>query len=244
MGVVNATPDSFSDGGRYDTAAAAAAHARELVRLGADIIDIGAQSTRPGFTVITPEEELERLRAVLPSVTEALPRGFPISIDTFYPDVMRYGLDNGACIVNDVSGLCNPDMRMLVAERGCGAVLMHCAEISDISCPERYTDCIRRFFERRIEQCVSEEIDPEQIVLDPGIGFGKTREQERYILGHMSECRMCDRPLLAAASRKRVIKQFYLDGAVSQDSLDEATFTAHSEAVSSGAQLVRVHRIL
>ena len=245
MGVVNATPDSFSDGGRYNTAAAAAARAKELVRSGADIIDIGAQSTRPGFTVIGPDEELERIKAVLPGVADALPRGFPISIDTFYPDVMRWALEHGACMINDVSGLSNPDMRMLAAETGCGVILMHFAYIAGISRPSLCTAAIRSFFERRMEQCITEEIDPEQIVLDPGIGFGKTRAQEKYILGHMSECRVFGRPLLAAASRKRVIREYYTDAAApGEQELDEATFAAHSEAVLSGAQLVRVHSVL
>ena len=235
MGILNATPDSFSDGGRYDTAAAAAVQAARLAERGADIIDIGCQSTRPGFTRIPAGEELSRLGEVRGAITDALPEGFPLSIDTFYPEVARYALRHGVSIVNDVSGLADPAMRGLVAEYGCGAVLMHSDNIEKSGDP---AGDVRTFFEERAAQCADGGIDAEQLVLDCGIGFGKTRAQELFLLRHIGECRALDRPLLAAASRKRVIKEYYLRDGVT---LDEATLAAHREAAASGAQLVRVH---
>lgn len=237
MGILNATPDSFSDGGRYDSAEAAAAHAASLARSGTDIIDIGCQSTRPGFEAISADEELERLKTVLGAITAVLPDGFPLSIDTFYPQVARYALEHGVCIVNDVTGLRDPDMRAIVVGFGCGAVVMHDEDITASAVPAAD---IQAFFERRVRECTDCGIAPEQLVLDCGIGFGKTREQEVRLLHHMGDCRVHDLPLLAAASRKRVVRQYYLNDTLS---LDDASFIAHCDAVFSGAQIVRVHAL-
>lgn len=242
MGILNVTPDSFSDGGRWFSAESAAVHAWQLAEAGADIIDIGCQSTRPGFVRISADEELSRLSSVLPAVMSALPEGLPVSIDTFYPSVAQYAVKNGVTIINDVTGLEDPAMRRIIADTGCGAVLMHCADVT--ACPAVFA-AVRGFFERKLCQCEDEGVSPEQIVLDCGIGFGKTREQELALLHSMGSCRAADRPLLAAASRKRVIRQYYCDteGEITADVLDRGTYAAHLDAVRSGAQIVRVHSI-
>lgn len=237
MGILNATPDSFSDGGLFNTAEKAAEQAARLAESGADIIDIGCQSTRPGFSAVLPDEELERLKTVLGAITAALPDGFPLSADTFCPSVARYALEHGVSIVNDVTGLRDPTMMKLVAEYGCGAVVMHDEDVT--SCADPAAE-ISSFFERRVCECLEYGIAPEQLVLDCGIGFGKTREQELWLLHHMDACRVRNLPLLAAASRKRVVRQYYMTNAAD---IDSATFAAHCDAVRSGAQLVRVHAV-
>lgn len=240
MGILNVTPDSFSDGGLHSDAVAAVDRFVELAAQGCAVVDIGGQSTRPGHTAITADEEWSRLSPVLTRL-EALRksrRSLPlISVDTYYPEVAARALEAGADIINDVSGLGDPDMRRIIARHEAGCVLMHCEDISGRDEP---VAAVRDFFARRVEDCADSGIAPERICLDCGIGFGKTREQEVVLLERMGECRANGLPLLAAASRKRVIA--HLMGVdLPPDQRDEATHCAHLAAVASGANMVRVH---
>lgn len=240
MGIMNITPDSFSDGGMLRSADDAAARYLELAAQSCAVADIGGQSTRPGHTAITADEEWARIQPVLSrlrSLREA-DRSLPlISIDTYYPAVAARALELGADIINDVTGLGDPAMREVVAQHKAGCVIMHSENITACEDP---VAAVREFFAARVEQCVSDGIAPESICLDCGIGFGKTREQEVTLLERMGECRVNGLPLLAAASRKRVIAHL-MGMDVPPDQRDEATHRAHLTAVLSGADMVRVH---
>ncbi len=240
MGIVNLTPDSFSDGGMLSDADAALDHIILLAETGCDVIDIGGQSTRPGHTAISPEEEWERIRPTLCSLAALREKGAAlplISVDTYYPQVAQMALEYGADIINDVTGLALPAMRDVIAQYNAGCVLMLSEDITGFTDP---VSAVRRFFSLRVEQCLRDGISLQNICLDCGIGFGKTREQEVTLLERMGACRVKGLPLLAAASRKRVIA--YMMGTdVPADQRDEATHRAHLMAVNAGADMVRVH---
>jgi dihydropteroate synthase len=205
MGVVNLTPDSFSDGGRLATVEAAVRHALELVEDGADLLDVGGESTRPGASPVTAEEEARR---VLPVLHELRPRvGVPISIDTTKASVARAALDLGCDVVNDVSGLrFDPEMREVLAGACCGVVLMHMqGEPRTMQEAPSYTDVVREvgdWLAARLADCERGGIDPARIVLDPGIGFGKRFEDNLALLRGLDRLRRGGRPLLVGASRK------------------------------------------
>ena len=250
MGILNVTPDSFSDGGMYEKADIAAAHAKALVSLGADIIDIGGQSTRPGCTPITPDEEWSRLEPVLTRLCGRLDA--LISIDTFYPEVARRALALGADIINDVTGFSDSQMRSIAAESGCGCIIMHSDDIEalfpddgadappDCRCAaaDNTVTAVTRFFEERTRLCIADGIDERCIMLDCGIGFGKSRAQDHLLLARMGDCRYHARPMLAAASRKRVVRRYW-----PELSPDEGTSAAHALAIAAGADAVRVHML-
>jgi len=240
MGILNVTPDSFSDGGCHNNVEAAVARYLELAGQGCAVVDIGGQSTRPGHTAITADEEWQRIAPVLSRLDELRKNdpGLPlISVDTYYPEVAERALETGADIINDVTGLGDSTMRKLIARYGAGCVLMHCEDITDCANP---VAAVREFFARRVEDCINDGIAPECICLDCGIGFGKTREQEVILLRRMGECRAKGLPLLAAASRKRVIA-YIMGEDVPPHQRDKATHRAHLDAVRSGADMVRVH---
>lgn len=242
MGVLNVTPDSFSDGGAFIDPERALAHAAEIagqnVEFGADILDIGAESTRPygGAKPVTAEDELARLKPVLPAVANL---GVPVSIDTIKAKVAAWALDNGAAIVNDVWGLQrDPDMAKLVAERGVPVIVMHNRDSAD----ERIdivADVIA-FIERSLDIAERAGIAHDKIVLDPGIGFGKTPQQSIIALARLAEFRHFGLPLLVGASRKRFINSIVpsppgerLGGSIA----------SHLYAVAQGANIVRVHDV-
>lgn len=233
MGILNVTPDSFSDGGRYRDPAAAVARAMEMAREGADVIDIGGQSTRPGFEPVPPEEEWERIREVLPAVVKGT--GLPVSVDTFYPQVAWRALEAGACILNDVSGF-GKEMLQVAAGSGCGCVVM---EPGGGEGP--VLSRVRGFFLRRLEEAQGLGIARERLCFDPGIGFGKTLEENLLLLARAGQVKVEGCALLIAASRKRVT------GAVCGDppfgERLPATLAAHTGAVLGGADLVRVHDV-
>jgi len=255
MGIVNVTPDSFSDGGQHQEAPRAAAWAARLVQQGADIIDIGGQSTRPGFRQITAEEEWGRIEPVLHRLCGAVDA--LISVDTFYPEVAARALAAGAHIINDVTGFRMEEMRRTAAQTGCGCVIMCDEEIAQL-CPDgdEQTEApevpclhsaaadltvaaVREYFRQRLELCAADGIDPQTVVLDCGIGFGKSRKQDYILLHRMGECRVDNRPMLAAASRKRVVRRYW-----SELPIDEGTRCAHKAAVDAGADIVREHIVL
>jgi len=238
MGILNVTPDSFSDGGRFIDPAKAVAHAGVMAKQGADILDIGAESTRPygGATPVSTDEEIARLAPVLPAVFNL---GLPVSIDTIKASVATWALDQGAAIVNDVWGLQrDPAMAPLVAQRAVPVIVMHNRDSADPN-----IDIIAEvtaFFARSLEIAERARIAAEKIVLDPGIGFGKTPEQSIVCIARLAEFKRFGLPLLVGASRKRFIN------AVTPSSPDErlgGSIASHLEAVKNGAAIVRVHDV-
>jgi len=238
MGILNVTPDSFSDGGQFFDPAVAIAHAREMAAQGADILDIGAESTRPygGQQPVSAEDELNRLKPALPEVVKF---GAPVSIDTIKAATAAWALDTGAAIVNDVWGLQHdPDMAPLVARRGVPVIVMHNRESADPAL-DIVADVIA-FFARSLDIASQAGIARENIVLDPGIGFGKTPEQSIMCLGQLAEFKRFGLPLLVGASRKRFINS------VTPSQPDErigGSIATHLLAVQDGAAIVRVHDV-
>jgi dihydropteroate synthase len=238
MGILNVTPDSFSDGGQFLDPAVAIAHAREMADQGADILDIGAESTRPygGAKPVSADDELARLKPVLPAVVKL---GLPVSIDTIKAGVAAWALDQGAAIVNDVWGLQrDPDMAPLVATRNVPVIVMHNRDAADPTI-DIVADVIA-FFARSIEIAERAGIRRDKIVLDPGIGFGKTPEQSILCLARLAEFKRFGLPLLVGASRKRFIN------AVAPAQPNErlgGSLASHLLAVEKGAAIVRVHDV-
>jgi len=238
MGILNVTPDSFSDGGQYLDAAMAIRHAGELAAQGADILDIGAESTRPygGAQPVAAVAEMARLAPVLPA---AVKLGLPVSIDTIKASTAAWALDQGAAIVNDVWGLQrDPDMARLVAERGVPVIVMHNRDAADASL-DIVADVIA-FFSRSLDIAGRAGIAPANIVLDPGIGFGKTPEQSIVCIARLAEFKRFGLPLLVGASRKRFINS------VTPAPPDErigGSIASHLLAAENGAAIVRVHDV-
>jgi dihydropteroate synthase len=239
MGVLNITPDSFSDGGRFLDPAAGVEQARRMVAEGADILDLGAESTRPyGDAAPVPvEEELRRLAPVLPAVIEL---GIPVSIDTTKSVVAGWALARGTAIVNDVWGLQrDPDIARVVAEHGVPVIIMHNRELADPSI-DIMAD-IAAFFRRSLDIADRAGIARQRIVLDPGIGFGKTAEQSLIAIGRLAELKSSfGLPLLLGASRKRFIDKV---SPAPPDRRLGGSIAAHLLGVAGGADIVRTHDV-
>jgi dihydropteroate synthase len=238
MGVLNVTPDSFSDGGQFFAPDSALAQARQLIAEGADIIDIGAESTRPygGAAPVTAEQEMDRLRPILADIVAL---GVPVSIDSMKASVTAFALETGAAIANDVWGLQrDPAMAPLVAARDVPVVVMHNRSEADPSVDIMKDMSV--FFERSLDIAAKAGIDEGNIVLDPGIGFGKTQEQSMTALAHLDELHRFGLPILVGASRKRFIAtvvpsqpQQRLGGSIA----------AHLIAARQGARIIRTHDV-
>lgn len=238
MGVLNVTPDSFSDGGQFIAPEAAIEHARRLVADGADILDIGAESTRPygGARPVSVEEEMRRLAPVLPA---AIGLGVPVSIDTMKAEVAAWALDTGAAIANDVWGLQrDPDMAKRLAGRGAPVIVMHNREAADPTI-DIMAD-IAAFFTRSIDIAARAGISRDRIVLDPGIGFGKTPQQSITAIARLSELKGFGLPLLVGASRKRFIDTV---SPAPPDRRIGGSIASHLLAVANGAAIIRVHDV-
>lgn len=245
MGVVNVTPDSFSDGGKWLDADTAIRHGLELVAAGADLIDVGGESTRPGALRIDAAEELRRVEPVIRGLVAA---GAIVSVDTMRASTARAALDLGAALINDVSGgRADPEMMPLAAENGSPVVLMHWREHSaQMQQHTRYDDLIADICTELMEQveaAVSAGVDPARIVLDPGLGFSKTGEQNWKVLAHLDEFIALGFPLLIAASRKRFLGELLAEAADLRpiDQRDAATAAVSVLAAEAGAWCVRVH---
>ncbi len=243
MGIVNVTPDSFSDGGRHSSASAALAHAEQLLREGADILDIGGESTRPGAPVVSLEEELAR---VLPVVRGALAWGVPISVDTYKAEVMQAALDAGADIVNDVWALRQAGALAVVAQHPrCGVCLMHMhRDPQTMQVAPMQGDVIepvKAFLRERTQALRDAGVAEARIVLDPGIGFGKTVEQNFELLSKQAALLDVGWPVLAGWSRKSSL------GAVTGQSVAAdrvaASVAAAVLALERGARVLRVHDV-
>ena len=242
MGIVNVTPDSFSDGGRHADTTAALSHAQRLVEEGADILDIGGESTRPGAPSVPAEEEWARIEGVL---REAMHWGVPLSVDTCKAEVMQRALDLGADIINDVQALGAPGALDVVARHpSCGVCVMHMkgspATMQDAPAYEDVLDEVRHFLKARLQALTAAGIGMERITLDPGIGFGKTPAHNLALLRRQRELLGLGRPLLLGWSRKSTL------GEVTGRPVDQrlaASLAAALAAVQQGAVIVRVHDV-
>jgi dihydropteroate synthase len=238
MGILNVTPDSFFDGGWWSTRASAEWQARRMVDEGADVIDVGGQSTRPGYTEISAEEEIARIVPVITAVAAACP--LPLSVDTYKPAVARAALAAGARWLNDIHGFQgDPAMPDIAAEKGCTAVLMH-HDRGFIAAPGDTIGKIQRFFERSLERAGAAGVPRERLILDPGIGFHKTPAQNLEILRRLPELRAFGLPLLVGVSRKSVIG--HVLGEDTPGRL-EGTLACTALAVQQGVDYVRVHDV-
>ena len=236
MGILNVTPDSFSDGGRFNEMDSALFHAEEMIRDGADIIDVGGESTRPGHTVITDGEEIERVVPVIERITAEF--NVPVSIDTYKSRVAEAALDAGAVLVNDIWGLKkDPKMADIIAARNAVCCLMHNRQNTD------YTDFVSDVIADLAESVRLAEnagISRENIIIDPGVGFAKSYEQNLEIINNTDRLKELDLPVLLATSRKSVIG-LALD--LPKDERVEGTLATTVMGVIKGCSFVRVHDI-
>ncbi len=239
MGILNVTPDSFSDGGMWADPRDAVRHAFEMEDAGADVIDVGAESTRPSATPVPASEEISRLRPVLKEMAPSL--SVPVSVDTMKPEVAEAAAELGASIVNDVYGLRAPGMLDLCAETGMATVIMHMpcepSAVHSFEMGDGYMCEIRLFLQSRAQAAVDAGVRRDRIMLDPGVGFGKTPEQNA-VISRSSRYFSGGFPVLMATSRKRFLARAYpgLDR-------EEASRRSACEAAAWGADMVRVHDV-
>ena len=239
MGVVNITPDSFSDGGRFLERDEAIAHARRLAGEGADIIDLGGESTRPGAAPVAEAEELQRVLPVLEALAD-----IPVSIDTRRPGVMRAALEAGASMINDVQALQAPGAIEAVRDSTCAVCLMHMkGEPATMQQEPHYDDVVaevKGFLQQRLRACEAGGIARERLVVDPGFGFGKTAAHNLTLLARLAEFRHLGAPLLAGLSRKSTIGK--VTGRPAAERLPGSLAMALL-ALQSGATILRVHDV-
>lgn len=239
MGILNVTPDSFSDGGLWLDPKKAVDHAFDLIDQGADIIDIGAESTRPGSNPVTAEQEIERLEPVLRDLIPSI--DVPVSIDTMKPSVASRCISLGVDIINDVWGLRAEGMAKVCADGGAAVIIMHMAGTPDTvhstEMGPTFREEIRRFLSDQAEFAIDAGIPKDRIMVDPGMGFGKTPAQNMDILEHSSDY-SCGFPILMASSRKRFLKEYF-----PSMERDDASAEAVLISVRSGADMVRVHNV-
>ena len=240
LGILNVTPDSFSDGGKFFTPTDAIAHARALAAAGADIIDMGGESSRPGSPRISTDEELRRITPVLDVLTKELE--IPISIDTMKPEVADECLRRGAHIINDVSGLRDPAMREVIARHRASAIIMHMQGTPDtMQKNPQYENVVEEIITYVEKQAaLAREAGIEQIIIDPGIGFGKTVQHNLAILRHLGEFRRLGYPVMIGVSRKSFLQK--ISGTATGDAA-EATLAAEAIAGYNGADIIRTHDI-
>ncbi len=245
MGILNVTPDSFSDGGDYLEVEAAVTHALQMAREGADIIDIGGESSRPGAVAISPEEEIHRVLPVIRALSGRLT--VPISIDTTKASVARRAVDAGASIINDVSGL-DPEMLPLAAASGVGLVIMHARGTPQtMQRAPRYrnlTEEVTQFLRVRVGRAVACGVPENRIAIDPGIGFGKTAHHNLQILNRLPRLTSLGLPILVGPSRKSFIgKTLHLPPTALPAERVEGTAAALAVSILRGARIVRVHDV-
>lgn len=241
MGIVNVTPDSFSDGAAHFRADEAIAHARALMAEGADILDIGGESTRPGADPVSSEQELARILPVLEALRDA---GIPLSVDTFKPEVMRRALDAGADMINDIYGFRRPGAIEAVAQSRCGLCVMHMqGEPKTMQASPHYEDIVDEvgvFLQQRIAALVAAGVARQRIVLDPGFGFGKTAEQNYLLLRRLADIDSQGYPWLIGLSRKSMIG--HVTGGAPAKRMP-GSIAAALACVLRGARIVRVHDV-
>ena len=241
MGIVNVTPDSFADGGRYHNHDDALAHARQLIDEGADIVDIGGESTRPGADEVSSDEEIKR---VVPLLEALGGMSIPLSVDTSKPEVMRAALSAGAAIVNDVRALQQPGAAEVVAEYGCGVVLMHMQGTPRTMQQAPYyadvTKDVLQFLAQRVQFAHRQGIDRARIAVDPGFGFGKTDAHNFTLLSELSELGRMQVPVVVGLSRKGMLGR--ASGRAVEDRAS-VSVAAALLAAERGANIVRVHDV-
>jgi dihydropteroate synthase len=241
MGILNITPDSFSDGGKFVSFEAAIAHAKRMVEDGADIIDIGGESTRPGSPPVTMGEELKRVKPVIEGLANEI--NIPLSIDTYKSQVADECLKAGASIVNDITGLMDKKMIKVAADAKAPVVLMHMKGTpQNMQVKPLYNDVVREvllFLRERVE--FANDLGVDDIIVDPGIGFGKTAEHNLKLLQHLEDIKTLGCPILVGPSRKSFIGNVT---GLPVDARLEGTLAAVSVAVMNGANIVRVHDVL
>ena len=242
MGILNITPDSFFDGGRYSSLSSALAQAEKMLEEGAQIIDIGGESTRPGAARVSADEQILRIMHIIEAIAKK--GDVVISVDTSDPAVMRCAADCGAKMINDVSALSAPGARQVVSEYGLGVCLMHMQgmpiNMQQHPSYDHLLDDISLFLREKITACIQEGILHDQIVIDPGIGFGKTVQHNLIIINQLKKMLELDCPLLVGASRKSFI------GHVLKKELDQRLFgglAAHVVSVMHGARIIRTHDV-
>lgn len=244
MGALNVTPDSFSDGGSFDSLDTAVSHAVAMAQAGVDVIDIGGESTRPGAERVPNAVEQDRVLPVVKALKKELPI-IPLSIDTRKPEVAGAALESGADIINDVSGFCDPDMIRLAAETGAGCILMHMRgtpeNMQEFTEYHDLTGEIISFFEKRIEACRAGGVAPCQIILDPGIGFSKSAVQNLELIRQTSRFREMGYPVLMGPSRKSFIGKI-LEKEIAAGRI-WGTAAAVALCVYEGADIIRVHDV-
>ncbi len=241
MGILNVTEDSFSDTGKYADVNDAVSHAIEMQKDGADIIDVGVHSTAPGSAFVSEEEETERLKAVLPAIREKIT--VPISVDTYYPKTAEYALENGASIINDVSGVFNPQMASVISRYGAGWIVTH-GMSADVQLPSENMELVNEissFFNAFEASARSFSIEKSRLCFDVGIGFGKSREGDLTVLGEMKRLASSERAMLVGASRKRFIG--YASGESVPEKRIYGTVAANTAAIAGGADIIRVHDV-
>jgi dihydropteroate synthase len=251
MGIVNVTPDSFSDGGRFQAVDAAVAHAEHLVRWGADIIDIGGESTRPFAAAVSPRDEIARVLPVIERLADRV--SAPISIDTTKAEVAEAALDAGASIINDISALrMDPQMAATAARHGVPVILMHMQGTPrTMQVEPTYNDVVaevRAFLDDAIRRAVAAGISRKMIIVDPGIGFGKTGRHNLILIRHLEDLVDLGVPILVGPSRKRFIRDLVKgpgdkDPAPDQQEVETGTQAAVAASVMHGAHIVRVHDV-
>jgi len=241
MGILNVTPDSFSDGGRYLDPERALEHALAMETAGADIIDVGGESSRPGDArEVSPLEEVARVRPVLRRLSGKL--RVPISIDTRRAEVARVALDAGAAIINDISALADPQMAPLAAKAGCAVVLMHMrGGLADHIKFARYNNLVEevvRFLRERSRHAIAAGIAPARIVVDPGIGFAKTTSHNLELIRDLPRISALGYPVLIGASRKTFVRKI---AGESPEAIRLANVAIDALAIANGASIIRVH---
>src|SRR5918992_523984 len=244
VGVINVTPDSFSDGGEFFGTETAVARAKALLDEGAQVIDVGGESTRPGSDPVSPEEELRRVLPVIQGILSACPDSI-VSIDTYRSSIAEAALDAGARAVNDVTALGDPRMAGLMAERGCPIILMHMlGEPKSMQQHPHYEDVVREvrdFLAERAQQAIRAGVELENIILDPGIGFGKTPEHNLKLLKRLDSLVELGFPVLVGVSRKSFLGK--ITGSEDPKSRLFGTVAANVLAYERGASLFRVHDV-
>ena len=243
MGIINVTPDSFSDGGKYANVEAAVMRAKQMVADGADIIDIGGESSRPGAEPITANEECRRVIPVIQALAEQFQ--IPISVDTYKAKVAREALSAGACVINDITALHgDPNMCQIVADAQAGVILMHMqgvpATMQKAPTYQNVVAEVHAWLTEVASQAVDRGIDSSRIMIDPGIGFGKTFDHNLEILRHLMQFRGIGYPMLVGVSRKKFIGRI-LDLPVHQR--EEGTAATVAWSIINGANVVRVHDV-
>ncbi|MDX8047707.1 dihydropteroate synthase [Gracilibacillus sp. S3-1-1] len=236
MGILNVTPDSFSDGGQYHTIEAAIRQAKQLEAEGADIIDIGGESTRPGHTPVTEKEELERVVPVIEALTDVVT--VPISIDTWKANVAKRAIEAGASIINDIwGGKREPEIARVAAELNVPIILMHNREVPEYG---SLIDDVLVDLQESIELALDAGVKKENIILDPGVGFAKTYEENIQVMQEMDRLRELDYPVLLGTSRKSVIAKTLN---LPVDERDEGTGATVCYGMIKGCEIVRVHNV-